>query len=34
MEQDYEGNGRAKRKGMKRRQGASGKRKKKGRRIH
>jgi hypothetical protein len=30
MEQDYEGNGRAKMKGMKRRQGANGKRKKKG----
>ncbi len=29
MEQDYEGNRRAKRKGMKRRQGANGKRKKK-----
>ncbi len=30
MEHDYEGNERVKRKGMKRRQGANGKRKKKG----
>ncbi len=33
MEQDYEGNERVKKKGIKRRQGASGKRKKKGRKI-